>query len=129
MRVALTLLLAILPLVGCHATPMVSLASDPPGAKVFIDNRDSGYVTPCVLTLANRDQRVDLQLPGYSTATRYLREDLSREIILWGDMLASFNTWRFPLFLNDRDFLIPVDRRVGPLPKRLFVRLRRPTQS
>ena len=124
--VALVLLLA---LASCHSTPKVSIASDPPGAQILVDNRDSGFVTPCVLTLSNRAHRVDLLLPGYSTATRYLTREVNSEIVLWNDMLAYFNTWHFPLFLNYRDFFIPIERHVGPYPARIFVRMRRPTQQ
>lgn len=123
----LALACALLPLGACHSTPKVTLSSDPPGAQVLIDNRDSGFVTPCVLTLTNRTHRVDMVLPGYSTATRYLSRDVQREIILWNDMLAYFNTWHFPLFLNYRDFFIPIEKKVGPVPSRIFVRMRRPT--
>ena len=49
----------------------IVVSSDPPGATVSIDRRDSGFVTPCVLEVdADDDKRVDIQLKGYEPETR-----------------------------------------------------------
>jgi len=132
MRIALQLLftsVVLLAFSGCQSTPMVSLATDPPGAQILLDSQDTGFSTPCVLRLSNSEHRVDLLLPGYSPATRYLNRAVPAQIILWNEMLGNFHTWRFPLWLNYRDFFIPVEAPSGPFPRRLFVRLRRPVQS
>ncbi|MFT5051262.1 MAG: hypothetical protein ACI8QZ_002673 [Chlamydiales bacterium] len=132
MRIASLLLLTgatLLASSGCQSTPMVSLATDPPGAQIVIDGEDSGYVTPCVMTLANEGHRVDLILPGYSPATRYMSRAKPAQIILWTELMGNLHTWRFPLWLNYRDFFVPIEAPSGPFPRRMFVRLRRPVQS
>jgi PEGA domain len=129
MRFVSFALAALIELAACHSTPLVHLASDPPGAQVLVDDEDSGFVTPCVMALPNTAQRIDFLLPGYATATRYLARDVRAEIVLWNDMLASYNTWHFPLWLNYRDFFIPIEKTSGPFPTRLFVRMRRPNPS
>lgn len=118
-----------LPLAGCslfdHSTK-VTLASDPPGARVRIDEKDSGFVTPCVLELdPDDDARVELELPGYEVARRRLVPDRHAEMILWRDMYLRSEVWRFPNWLNTRDFFEPVrvDKRYSPA--RIFVRLER----
>ena len=127
MRLVATLFLALTSLAGsgCYSTPMVSLSSDPPGAKVLIDERDTGFVTPCELTIANSDHRIDFVLPGYDPMTRWTTNGRLAQAVIWNDMFISFQTFRFPLWLNYRDFLIPVEQITGPLPNRIFVRMQR----
>jgi len=55
---------------GCRLFGMgdaqVSFFSEPPGARVIVDKQDTGFVTPCRITLASRDEhRVELELAGY----------------------------------------------------------------
>ncbi len=118
-----------LPAGGCslfdHSTK-VTLASDPPGARVVIDEKDSGFVTPCVLELDPDDEaRVALELPGYEVARRRLVPERHAEAILWRDMYLRSEVWHFPNWLNTRDFFEPikVDKRYSPA--RIFVRLER----
>jgi hypothetical protein len=113
-------------LASCASNPGVMFATDPPGARVLIDGRDSGFVTPCHLALDNRpSQEVELILPGYIAARRILTDDVSSYTILWKESIVSSNTWHFPLWLPIEDFFMPVKRVNGPNPTRLFVRLRR----
>ncbi len=114
---------------GCalfdHSTKVV-LASDPPGARVLIDDRDSGFVTPCVLELDPQDRtRMSLELPGYDKAQRMLVPEYDVYALLWRDMYLNPNTWYAPIWLNMRDFFVPIktDRRLSP--SRIFVRLDR----
>lgn len=108
----------------------VSIASDPPGARVVINRRDSGFVTPCFLSLETGEtQRIDLEYPGYVTATRVLMPDSRVYAILWSDMYARSEVWHFPLWLNARDLLVPVKYDRTHAPSRLYVKLERGADS
>jgi hypothetical protein len=114
---------------GCslfdHSTK-VTLASDPPGARVLFDEKDSGFVTPCVLELDPDERtRVALDLPGYEVARRLLVPERGAKLILWSDMFLRAGVWRFPIWLNMHDMFEPVvvDKRYSP--SRIFVRLER----
>ncbi len=127
-KLRLTLvLLALLPLAGCLALesePGVLLASDPPGARVIVDGADSGMVTPCRIDLPRDPQRVDLELPGYETATRYFSPDVEWDAVLWKEMSVSNDTWRNPLWLEWIRFIFPFWRTTSLAPQRVFVRMR-----
>ena len=93
MRLRLLLSCLLLPLAAClsnlRAEPYVKIASDPPGARILIDERDSGFVTPAVMHLdVEDDHRVDLMLPGYAPATRFLGEWKISYVILEEEMIA-----------------------------------------
>lgn len=108
----------------------VSLASDPPGAKVLVNRSESGFVTPCVIALDPGDAaRIDLEYPGYVTATRVLTPDHRAFAVLGRDMYVRSEVWRFPLWLNTRDLFVPVkyDRTLSP--GRLYVKLERAADS
>ena len=84
------LLTAVLLSQGCMVfdknNPVV-LSSDPAGARVLVNQKDSGFVTPCVLDLnTGKLERIDLVYPGYQTATRVLTPDRQLWLILWSDM-------------------------------------------
>ncbi len=104
----------------------VSFATDPPGARVVLDGKDSGFVTPCMLYMTDDNGiKVDLVRPGYETAHRVLTERTTAHLVLWNEMSVYYNTWDFPLFVNMEDFFIPVKVDNEPIPARIFVRLRR----
>lgn len=104
----------------------IVVSSDPPGATVSIDRRDSGFVTPCVLDVdADHDRRVDIALKGYEPETRFITPDHEVYAILWREMSVGFQTWDFPLFLNFRDFFAPVKVTETVSPGRIHVRLDR----
>jgi hypothetical protein len=104
----------------------VSFATDPPGAKVVLDGKDTGFVTPCLLYVSDDNGvKVDLVRPGYETAHRVLNDRWTAHTILWNEMSVHYNTWDFPLFLNFEDFFIFLKVDDEPIPARIFVRLRR----
>lgn len=104
----------------------IVVSSDPPGATVSIDRKDSGFVTPCVLDVnADTDQRVDFSLKGYEPETRFLTPDHEVYAILWREMSVEFRTFDFPFFLNFRDFFAPVKVTETVSPGRIHVRLDR----
>lgn len=104
----------------------VNFATDPPGARVVLDGRDSGFVTPCLIALDPfGDLRLDLVYPGYQTATRHLTADHKAYAILWREMYIRAPVWHFPLFLNTADFFVPVKYYKTLTPGRIYVRLER----
>ncbi len=120
-------LLLLLGLMGCRAGRVpITLASDPPGAVVWVNGRDSGFATPCRISLEDDSEHdVQLVLPGYRTATRRVVPGGERETYYWSEMSVGMRTWNFPLFLNIHDFFEPVPLRHPLVPGRIFVRLRR----
>lgn len=121
--------LALACLVACRLFPKangVTLASDPPGARILVDGKDTGFVTPCALALdVSEDYRIDFEHPGYITASRYITSDHRVYVIYWREMYVSSNTWLFPLWLNFADFFVPMKYERGAAPGRLYVRLER----
>ncbi len=125
-----------LPLLGCALllgscatfdnSAKVVLASDPPGARVAIDDADTGFVTPCILELdPDESAMLSFELPGHHTALRLLVPETSKQAMLWRQMYLNSSVWHFPLWLNFRDTFVPVrvDKRLSP--GRIFVRLER----
>jgi hypothetical protein len=111
--------LALMLSTGCvelGRAPGVLVASSPPGARIVVDGKDSGFVTPAHLGLSRDDHRLDIVLPGYQTAS--VRVDPTRRwgLIYWREAYVNSNTWRFPLWLNARDGFAPVkiDRDFEP---------------
>lgn len=111
-------------------TTHVSIASEPPGARIKVDGQDSGFVTPCLIALDHGDgARIDLEYPGYVTATRLLTPDHQLYAILWSEMHVRPTVWNFPLWLNTRDLFVPVKYDKTLSPGRLYVKLERTADS
>ena len=128
-------LLGLALLASCHGPPInldpvrgrpLVFTSDPPGARVSIDNQDSGWVTPCVLDLDEGDSYlVEFSYPGYEPALRLLDDTRDTWVILWDEMYTNEGVWRFPLWLGFEDFLLPIKIVKAQSPSRIFVRLKR----
>jgi hypothetical protein len=104
----------------------VSFSTDPPGAQVLLDGKDTGFVTPCQLRVPDRNSLdVELIREGYEPARRRLVDTTRAHLLFWKEMSVHYNTWHFPLWLNFEDFFIPLKVDDEPLPARIFVRLRR----
>ena len=104
----------------------VLLSSTPPGATIKMDGHNIGFVTPCQLALdIDDDVRLDFELPGFKTETRFLTPDDEVYSILWREMYVGEQTWRFPLFLPLKDFLVPVKWTETHAPGRLHIALDR----
>jgi len=110
--------------IAIEREPGVSIASSPPGARVLIDGKDSGFVTPVDLGVSRSAHTLALELDGYVTAKRKLRGGSSRDVIHWDEAYISENTWHFPLWLNYQDGFFPFKYHKGYRPRRVFVRMR-----
>jgi hypothetical protein len=122
------LALALAALAACVAPvapPGVLVASEPAGARVYVDGRDSGWVTPAYLDLADERQQIDVVLEGYNPTTVVVEPGGERYyLILWDEAFLSHDTWHFPLWLNFEDGLAPIKLSRHLQPCRIFVPLR-----
>ena len=108
--------------VSPHGT---TIASDPPGARVDVDGRDSGWVTPCMLDLGDDETRhVTISLPGYVAQEVVFRPDTQRSVVSWSQGVAGKSTLHCPLFLPPHDLLLPLRVEHSLAPGRVFVQLR-----
>lgn len=108
----------------------VSFASDPPGARIVVDGKDSGFVTPCHIALpVGATQEVDLLLPGHKKETRVLVPAQQTNAVFWREAYIREQVWRFPLWLALPDFVAPLKAKRVLLPSRVFVRMERETAT
>lgn len=106
------------------------LATDPPGARVLLDGRDTGFATPCHLELdLTRVQEVAFTLEGYREASRTLRPAETWTVVPWRDGDMRLSTWRFPIFLTFGGFLFPFRVNEDLAPSRIFVPLEVATED
>lgn len=116
----------LLGLAACRATLPVHFSSNPPGAAVIVDGQDTGFVTPCLMELADVPTRqVQFQLPGFRTEARTLRYAKRTELVFWSEASGPLKAWNFPLWLGSQDFFLPRKNLSGEAPARVYVRLRR----
>src|SRR5262245_57451271 len=117
-RHALALLAVATALAGClNVSPAgTAFASDPPGARVQVDGKDSGWVTPCLIALnVAKEHHVTISLAGYELRDVVLEPDTRRSIVSWYQGLNGMrSTTRFPMLLPTRDLLQQM-RRVTTL--------------
>jgi hypothetical protein len=102
--------------------PGVFFASQPPGARVVLDDVDSGYVTPCMIDLDDdRPHEVRLEFQGYQT--RVFRVVPGKRVLVIPWAYAVSENVQFPLFAPTQDLFYP--RRVdkNSVPGRVYVRL------
>jgi hypothetical protein len=105
--------------------PGTSFASDPPGARVLVDGRDSGRVTPCLIALdPDGPHRVEIELPGHEPRALELVPMDRHWFVSWAQGAAGMrSTTQFPLLLPIQDFLVPLRWSRTASPARVFVRL------
>jgi hypothetical protein len=117
-----------LALAGClNVTPPgVSFASEPSGAQVWVDGRDSGWVTPCQLALDLEESHViRLSLSGYAPREMLLVPAERTHIAHWRQGVNGVkSTTRFPLLLPAVDFVFPLHKNQNLSPGRVYLRLR-----
>jgi len=116
----------LLALGACRASLPVHFSSSPPGAAVYVDGQDTGFVTPCMMELEDVPAReVEFRLPGFRVETRTLRYQKRTELVFWREASGPMKTWNFPLWLGTRDFFLPRKNLSGEAPSRVYVRLSR----
>jgi len=104
--------------------PGVFFSSEPPGARILVDGKDSGYVTPRMVAFdANESYHVTFDLPGFLDEEVVLLPHKIGYWIAWEEGVVNMYGLRFPLYLSMGDMLIP--RRVNTIqaPSRVFVRM------
>ena len=101
-----------------------TFASDPPGALLYIDGEESGYVTPCSIHLAEGDDhRVRFELPGHLPAEFDLKPTLRVNVIGWGDGTVETTGFSSPIYLPLFALIAPIRTNRALTPGRIFVRL------
>jgi len=131
LRAALLCLVPLPALLGTAACQNVtpagtSFATEPPGARVHVDGRDSGWVTPCLIALDPEDtHKITLNLDGYEPREFVFVPETRRSIVEWKRGVNGVkSTIRFPILLPAEDLLFPVRESQALSPGRVFVRLR-----
>src|SRR5262245_1826682 len=111
MRTLPPVLAVLLCLASCvNVSPAsTALASEPPGARVCVDGRDSGWVTPCMLDLGSDETHVvTLELAGYVPRSVVLTPFDRQGIVAWHQGVNGVkSTIRFPILLPTIDLLFP----------------------
>lgn len=121
------LLLTLLATAGCISAepdPTLSISTDPPGAQVFINGKDTGFSTPCMLAVVEEEMKIEIKLLDFQTEVRHVTRQPQLQTRYWSEMSTSSRTWRFPLWLNIHDlFTHPVREVMLLAPGRIFIRL------
>ena len=104
--------------------PGILVATTPPGASVFVDGEETGFVTPCNIALDRDDHLLELRMRGYSSTRLTLRHSTRNTVVPWSTGIVSPITWPFPLFLPAKDLFLPIRTDKSPLPSRIHVELR-----
>lgn len=116
-----------LALAGCvNVSPAgTTITSQPPGARVLVDGRDSGWVTPCRLALdADETHVVRVALDGYEAREVRLSPEQRRGVVNWRHGVNGVvSTVHFPLLLPFVDFAFPFWESDALAPGRVFVHL------
>jgi len=112
---------------GClRLTPDTFVMSDPTGARVAVDGRDSGWVTPCQIDL-ERDvpHTIAVSLPGYAVREFVIVPERHMSMVTWPlGANGMSSTARFPFLLPFVDLFFPLREKEFLAPGRLWVRLR-----
>lgn len=112
------------------ASPGVFLATNPPGARVFVDGADTGFATPCSLDLdKTNEHEVAFVLDGYDVARRDLYPNTNWSAVPWSDGDIDLGVWRFPLFLTFEGLFFPFRENDNLVPSRVYVSLEISTEG
>jgi len=116
--------------VASTASPGVFFATNPPGARVFVNGEDSGFATPCAISLdKTREHEVAFVLDGYDVARRDLFPNTRWTATSWSDGDIGLSLWRFPLFLTFQGLFFPFGEDDDLVPSRLYVPLEIATEG
>ncbi len=112
---------------GCaieRSQPGVWISTTPPGARLFVDGLDSGFLTPAAVDLpGGGSHRLDVRLAGYRTASRIVVPSSPVRTIPWTSGYIGPTSFWFPLFLSVPELLVPFRMDDGFSPERLHILL------
>ena len=106
--------------------PGTTFTSEPPGARVHVDGRDSGWVTPCIIALdVEETHLVRIELSGHAPREIMLVPDYRPGGVSYSQAVTGTrSTLTFPTRLPVGDFFFPLREIQTLSPARVFVRLR-----
>ncbi|MBL8754959.1 MAG: PEGA domain-containing protein [Planctomycetes bacterium] len=106
----------------------VLVASEPLGARIFVDGEDTGRTTPASLQIGGlfgHDHVLELRKPGYRPARRIVVQYTEGYTSKWIDGAYDPVLVPLPLFWTGGDFATPFGIRAAVIPGELCVRLER----
>jgi len=105
--------------------PGVYFDSDPSGAELFVDGRNAGYVTPCLMAL-DEDERYHVRfvLPGYEAREVFVDTHSRRSAVTWWDGALSPDGMRGILGLGGADIFFPYLDNDAHAPSRIHLALK-----
>jgi hypothetical protein len=121
------LLAPLLLLAGCtwwSSKDRVLVASEPPGASIFVDGENTGRTTPAALDLGGHfgaNHVLELRKPGYRTARRKVYQYTEGYTSRWIDGALDEQLPTLPIFWTTGDFLTPFAVRSAILPAEQLV--------
>ncbi len=104
------------------------VSSDPPGAHITVDGRDTGLSTPARLSIGGNfgaDHDVQVTKKGYRTITRRVYQQTEGYTSKWIDGVYDLVMIPLPLFWTTGDMLLPFAVRGELVPHELHVKLYR----
>ncbi len=103
--------------------PGVFFASQPPGARILLDEVDSGFVTPAMIDLDNaKAYEIRLELQGYEPRTFKIKPGGRVTLVPWYNAVTP-ESIHFPLFATTEDLFFPLRLDENLVPGRIHVRL------
>jgi hypothetical protein len=106
----------------------VLVTSEPAGARVIVDGRDTGRTTPVRLPIGGNlgtDHTITVEKNGFRPASRRVYQHTEGYTSRWIDGAFDPSMPPLPLFWTTGDFLLPFGVRGAILPAELHVQLER----
>ncbi len=106
----------------------VFLTSDPPGADVAVDGKDTGLTTPATLDLGETipgNHELTFSKEGYERETRSVLHHKILYTSAWKDAVVGVETPPFPLWFTFGNFFAPIGVHWQFEPHELHVKLYR----
>ena len=102
------------------------MSSDPLGAEIHVDGRDSGKTTPSMLDLGGilgSDHEITIIKKGFEPERRKVTHYTRFDTIKLNDGVTDYQTFPFPLWFTFGDFFFPFEVRWAYVPHNLHVKL------
>jgi hypothetical protein len=118
------LVMSTLSLASClsiSSQPKLFVFSDPDGATVLFDGKDTGFTTPAAIDRCSGTVTVEKE--GYATQSRPVVTRTDFRYPRWQDGGTSDYTIAFCLFRTWRDFFFPFQFYTHDGPERLYFKL------